>query len=173
MNSRRSTSSPGRLAVCFGFLIGLAVSDGCGGSGGGCGGCGVSDQDFCANCFPGENVYGCDVPSSNSRVCAIDDATALGLCGAGSNAKLLAEYSNTPPGTGGQDGRGPDGAQGGTASAPPPVYLAIGVGLEGRKEVLGMWLEETEGARFWLKVITELKNRGVEDILIACVDGLL
>ncbi|MCX4241865.1 IS256 family transposase [Paraliomyxa miuraensis] len=52
------------------------------------------------------------------------------------------------------------------------VYLAIGVGLEGRKEVLGMWLEETEGARFWLKVITELKNRGVEDILIACVDGL-
>lgn len=52
------------------------------------------------------------------------------------------------------------------------VYLAIGVGLEGRKEVLGMWLEQTEGARFWLKVITELKNRGVEDILIACVDGL-
>lgn len=52
------------------------------------------------------------------------------------------------------------------------AYLAIGVGLEGRKEVLGMWLEETEGAKFWLKVITELKNRGVEDILIACVDGL-
>ena len=52
------------------------------------------------------------------------------------------------------------------------AYLAIGVGVEGRKEVLGMWLEETEGARFWLKVITELKNRGVEDILIACVDGL-
>lgn len=52
------------------------------------------------------------------------------------------------------------------------VYLAIGVGLEGRKEVLGMWLEQTEGARFWLKVVTELKNRGVEDILIACVDGL-
>lgn len=52
------------------------------------------------------------------------------------------------------------------------VYLAIGVGLEGRKEVLGVWLEQTEGARFWLKVITELKHRGVEDILIACVDGL-
>jgi putative transposase len=52
------------------------------------------------------------------------------------------------------------------------VYLAIGVGVEGRKEVLGMWLEETEGAKFWLKVVTELKNRGIEDILIACVDGL-
>lgn len=52
------------------------------------------------------------------------------------------------------------------------AYLAIGVGLEGRKEVLGIWLEETEGAKLWLKVITELKNRGVEDILIACVDGL-
>jgi len=52
------------------------------------------------------------------------------------------------------------------------AYLAIGVGLDGKKEVLGMWLEETEGAKFWLKVITELKNRGVDDILIACVDGL-
>jgi len=52
------------------------------------------------------------------------------------------------------------------------AYLAIGVGLEGRKEVLGIWLEESEGAKLWLKVITELKNRGVEDILIACVDGL-
>jgi putative transposase len=52
------------------------------------------------------------------------------------------------------------------------AYLAIGVGVEGRKEVLGLWLEETEGAKFWLKVITELKNRGVEDILVACVDGL-
>ena len=50
------------------------------------------------------------------------------------------------------------------------AYLAIGVGLDGRKEVLGIWLEETEGAKFWLKVITELKNRGIEDILIACVD---
>ncbi|MCP4743287.1 MAG: IS256 family transposase [Actinomycetales bacterium] len=52
------------------------------------------------------------------------------------------------------------------------AYLAIGVGVNGHKEVLGMWLEETEGARFWLKVVTELKNRGVEDILVACVDGL-
>ena len=52
------------------------------------------------------------------------------------------------------------------------AYLAIGVGLDGLKEVLGIWLEETEGAKFWLKVITELKNRGVEDIIIACVDGL-
>jgi putative transposase len=52
------------------------------------------------------------------------------------------------------------------------AYLAIGLNLEGRKEVLGIWLEETEGAKFWLKVVTELKNRGVEDILIACVDGL-
>ena len=52
------------------------------------------------------------------------------------------------------------------------VYLAIGVNLEGQKEVLGMWLEQTEGAKFWMKVITELKNRGVEDILIACCDGL-
>lgn len=52
------------------------------------------------------------------------------------------------------------------------AYLALGLGLDGRKEVLGIWLEETEGAKFWLKVVTELKNRGVEDILIACVDGL-
>jgi putative transposase len=52
------------------------------------------------------------------------------------------------------------------------AYVALGVGVEGRKEVLGIWLEETEGAKFWLKVITELKNRGIEDILIACVDGL-
>ncbi len=44
------------------------------------------------------------------------------------------------------------------------AYLAIGVGVEGRKEVLGIWLEHTGGAKFWLKVITELKNRGVEDI---------
>jgi len=52
------------------------------------------------------------------------------------------------------------------------AYLAIGVGVDGRKEVLGLWLEQTEGAKFWLKVIAELKNRGVEDILVACVDGL-
>ena len=52
------------------------------------------------------------------------------------------------------------------------LYLALGVGLNGHKEVLDMWMEETEGAKFWLKVLTELKNRGVEDILIACFDGL-
>lgn len=52
------------------------------------------------------------------------------------------------------------------------VYLAIGVTLDGQKDVLGMWVAETEGAKFWLQVITELKNRGVKDIFIACVDGL-
>lgn len=52
------------------------------------------------------------------------------------------------------------------------AYLAIGVGMDGLKEVLGIWLEKTEGAKFWLKVITELQNRGVRDILIACVDGI-
>jgi putative transposase len=52
------------------------------------------------------------------------------------------------------------------------VYLALGISLEGRKEVLGMWLETTEGAKFWLKVITELKNRGVADAFIICCDGL-
>ncbi|MCK4690198.1 MAG: IS256 family transposase [Desulfuromonadales bacterium] len=52
------------------------------------------------------------------------------------------------------------------------VYLAIGVNLEGLKEVLGLWTAETEGAKFWLQVVTELKNRGVKDIFIACVDGL-
>ena len=52
------------------------------------------------------------------------------------------------------------------------VYLAIGVTLEGQKDVLGMWVAETEGAKFWLQVVTEIKNRGVKDIFIACVDGL-
>jgi len=52
------------------------------------------------------------------------------------------------------------------------VYLAIGITMEGRKEILGMWIEKSEGAKFWLQVITELKNRGVKDIFIACVDGL-
>lgn len=52
------------------------------------------------------------------------------------------------------------------------VYLALGVNLEGQKELLGMWMSETEGAKFWLGVLTELQNRGVRDILIACVDGL-
>jgi putative transposase len=52
------------------------------------------------------------------------------------------------------------------------AYLALGVDIDGRKEVLGLWLEATEGAKFWLRVVSELKNRGVEDILIACCDGL-
>lgn len=52
------------------------------------------------------------------------------------------------------------------------VFLAIAVTLEGVKEVLGMWAAETEGAKFWLSILTELRNRGVKDILIACVDGL-
>lgn len=52
------------------------------------------------------------------------------------------------------------------------VYLAIGVTMTGEKEVLGLWLAQTEGAKFWLQVVTELRNRGVHDIFIACVDGL-
>lgn len=52
------------------------------------------------------------------------------------------------------------------------IYLALGVNMEGKKELLGLWMSENEGAKFWLSVLTELKNRGVEDILIACVDGL-
>jgi putative transposase len=52
------------------------------------------------------------------------------------------------------------------------VYLAVGVTMDGLKEVLGLWIEKTEGAKFWLQVVTELKNRGVKDIFIACVDGL-
>ncbi|MDN2481690.1 IS256 family transposase [Vibrio agarivorans] len=52
------------------------------------------------------------------------------------------------------------------------VYLALGVNMDGQKELLGMWLSEKEGAKFWLNVLTELQNRGVKDILIACVDGL-
>ena len=54
------------------------------------------------------------------------------------------------------------------------VYLAIGIAMNGEKEVLGLglWLAQTEGAKFWLQVVTELRNRGVQDIFIACVDGL-
>jgi len=52
------------------------------------------------------------------------------------------------------------------------IYLALGVNLEGHKELLGLWISENEGAKFWLNVLTELHNRGVKDILIACVDGL-
>lgn len=52
------------------------------------------------------------------------------------------------------------------------VYLALGVNLQGEKELLGLWIADTEGAKFWLAVFTELKNRGVQDCFIACVDGL-
>lgn len=52
------------------------------------------------------------------------------------------------------------------------LYLALGVTLDGDRDVLGMWFQETEGAKFWMQVLTELKQRGVQDILICCVDGL-
>jgi transposase-like protein len=52
------------------------------------------------------------------------------------------------------------------------VYVALGVNLEGKKEVLGLWIADTEGAKFWMGVLNEIKNRGVEDMLIACMDGL-
>lgn len=52
------------------------------------------------------------------------------------------------------------------------VYIALGINSEGYKELLGLWLAETEGAKFWLSVLTELKNRGLKDIFIACIDGL-
>ena len=52
------------------------------------------------------------------------------------------------------------------------VYVALGVNFEDQKEVLGLWIAETEGAKFWMGVLTQIKNRGVEDILIACMDGL-
>lgn len=52
------------------------------------------------------------------------------------------------------------------------IYLAVGVDLSGQKDVLGIWIERNEGAKFWLSVFTELKNRGMKDVLIACVDGL-
>jgi putative transposase len=51
-------------------------------------------------------------------------------------------------------------------------YLALGVGMDGSRDVLGMWFQATEGAKFWMQVLTELKQRGVQDILICCVDGL-
>jgi putative transposase len=52
------------------------------------------------------------------------------------------------------------------------VHIALGVRADGTKEILGLWLEQNEGAKFWLRVMNELKNRGVEDVLIAVVDGL-
>src|ERR671911_2859077 len=52
------------------------------------------------------------------------------------------------------------------------VHVALGVRADGTKEILGLWIEQTEGAKFWLRIMTELRNRGVEDVLIAVVDGL-
>lgn len=52
------------------------------------------------------------------------------------------------------------------------IHIVLGINLQGRKELLGLWLTENEGAKFWLGILTELKNRGLRDILIACVDGL-
>ncbi len=52
------------------------------------------------------------------------------------------------------------------------VYTAIGVNMQGKKEVLGLWIGDSEGAKFWLQVVNELKNRGIEDVFIACMDGL-
>ena len=52
------------------------------------------------------------------------------------------------------------------------IYIALGILPEGTKEILGIWIEQTEGAKFWLRVMNELKNRGAQDILIAVVDGL-
>ena len=52
------------------------------------------------------------------------------------------------------------------------VYLVLGINLHGHKELLGIWISETEGAKFWLSVLTELKNRGVQDVMVACIDGL-
>ena len=57
---------------------------------------------------------------------------------------------------------------GGTAA----IYLALGITGDGQREVLGLWIADNEGAKFWLSVMNELRNRGVQDILIACVDGL-
>lgn len=52
------------------------------------------------------------------------------------------------------------------------VYVALGVNFEGRKDVLGLWIADSEGAKFWMGILNEIKNRGVEDVLIACMDGL-
>jgi putative transposase len=52
------------------------------------------------------------------------------------------------------------------------VHVAIGVTMEGKKEVLGLWTSANEGAKFWLSILTEIRNRGVKDVFIACVDGL-
>ena len=56
--------------------------------------------------------------------------------------------------------------------SPHTIYVALGINLEGRKELLGLWLGENEGAKFWLNCLTDLKNRGLRDIFVACIDGL-
>jgi putative transposase len=56
--------------------------------------------------------------------------------------------------------------------SPHTMYVALGVNMQGRKELLGLWLGETEGAKFWLSCLTDLRNRGLKDIFIACMDGL-
>jgi putative transposase len=55
---------------------------------------------------------------------------------------------------------------------PQTMYVALGVNMQGHKELLGLWLNETEGAKFWLSCLTDLKNRGLKDIFISCIDGL-
>ena len=62
--------------------------------------------------------------------------------------------------------------RGGATVLKKAVYVALGVSTEGKRDVLGLWISETEGARFWLGILTELKNRGVEDIFFICCDGL-
>ena len=57
-------------------------------------------------------------------------------------------------------------------AAKKAVYIALGLNIDGKKDVLGLWVGESEGAKFWMGIMTELKNRGVDDILIACIDGL-
>ncbi|KJW04533.1 transposase, Mutator family protein [Rickettsia argasii T170-B] len=52
------------------------------------------------------------------------------------------------------------------------VYLVIGINIEGKKELLGIWVSKNEGSKFWMQVVSELKNRGVEQIYVACIDGL-
>ncbi len=56
--------------------------------------------------------------------------------------------------------------------SPKTMYVALGVNMQGRKELLGLWLGETEGAKFWLSCLTDLQNRGLKDIFISCIDGL-
>lgn len=56
--------------------------------------------------------------------------------------------------------------------SPHTIYVALGVNLQGYKELLGLWLAESEGAKFWLSCLTDLKNRGVSDVFVACIDGL-